>query len=90
VNGHVLCARRRGREGAERPGSPWQVRTLRERYPMLDIQMDGGINPTTVAQAAQAGANVLVAGSAVFGSDTPAAVIRLLRDAMAVEIAKRG
>jgi ribulose-phosphate 3-epimerase len=57
---------------------------------MLDIQMDGGINPTTVAQAAQAGANVLVAGSAVFGSDTPAAVIRLLRDAMAVEIAKRG
>jgi ribulose-phosphate 3-epimerase len=66
------------------------VRALRERYPTLDIQMDGGINPTTVVQAAQAGANVLVAGSAVFGSDTPGAVICLLRDAMAVEIGKRG
>jgi hypothetical protein len=32
--------------------------------------------------------NVLVAGSAVFGSETPGAVIRLLRDTMAVEIAK--
>jgi hypothetical protein len=32
--------------------------------------------------------NVLVAGSAVFSSETPGAVIRLLRDTMAVEIAK--
>jgi pentose-5-phosphate-3-epimerase len=41
-----------------------------------------------VGAAAAAGANVLVAGSAVFGSETPGAVIRLLRDTMAVEIAK--
>jgi len=33
-----------------------------------DIEIDGGISPKTIAQAAAAGANVFVAGSAVFGS----------------------
>jgi ribulose-phosphate 3-epimerase len=33
----------------------------------IDIEVDGGIGPATVAGAAGAGANVLVAGSAVFG-----------------------
>jgi ribulose-phosphate 3-epimerase len=35
----------------------------------LDIEVDGGINIETVARVVDAGANVLVAGSAVFGSD---------------------
>ncbi len=34
----------------------------------IDLEVDGGINPTTAAQCRQAGANVLVAGTAVFGS----------------------
>ncbi len=43
------------------------------------IQVDGGIAPATVATAAAAGAEVLVAGSAVFGApDRPAAVRELL------------
>ena len=34
----------------------------------LDIQVDGGIGPDTVVQVVQAGANVLVAGNAIFGA----------------------
>ena len=43
------------------------------------IQVDGGINPETAALCAQAGADVLVAGSAVFRAADPAAALRLLR-----------
>ena len=37
------------------------------------VEVDGGIQATTVAAAAKAGASLLVAGSAVFGADDPAA-----------------
>lgn len=40
-----------------------------------DIQVDGGISPETVEAAAAAGANIFVAGSAVFGAQDAAAVI---------------
>ena len=41
----------------------------------IDIEVDGGINVQTAAEAAAAGANVLVAGSSVFGaSDTTKAI----------------
>ena len=46
-----------------------------------DVQIDGGITTETAPQAIAAGANVLVAGSAVFGKDDPAAAIRSLRAA---------
>lgn len=45
----------------------------------LDIQVDGGISLETAPVAIKAGANVLVAGSAVFGADDPAQMIRDLR-----------
>lgn len=45
----------------------------------IDIQVDGGISEKTAPIAIGAGANVLVAGSAVFGSDDPAATIKALR-----------
>ena len=41
--------------------------------------MDGGINTKTAPLAAEAGANVLVAGSAVYGKEDPAAAIAALR-----------
>ena len=59
-----------------------KVRTLRRRCPDIDIQMDGGVNADTVGAAAKAGANVLVAGSAVFGSPDPSRVIADLRRAV--------
>lgn len=44
-----------------------------------DVQIDGGINPQNAPTAVSAGANVLVAGSSVFGQADPAAAIRRLR-----------
>jgi len=45
------------------------------------LQVDGGISESTIGQAAEAGADTFVAGSAVFGSDDPDAAIRALREA---------
>ena len=47
----------------------------------LDIQVDGGVNLQTAALCIEAGANVLVAGSAVFGSPDPKDTIQKLRTA---------
>ena len=59
-----------------------QVRALIERYnPACELEADGGINSRTAAQAVRAGANVLVAGSAVYGDSDPAAAIAALRRA---------
>ncbi|HEX5137390.1 MAG TPA: ribulose-phosphate 3-epimerase [Planctomycetota bacterium] len=46
-----------------------------------DVEIDGGIAPGTAAAAKAAGANVLVAGSAIFGSRDRKGVIRALREA---------
>ena len=46
----------------------------------MDIQVDGGISLSTVETVAEAGANVLVAGSAIFGSEDPKETITLLRE----------
>ena len=43
------------------------------------LQVDGGVHEETIEQCAEAGADVFVAGSAVFGSDDPAAAVRALR-----------
>ena len=49
-----------------------QVRAAVERDALLlDIEVDGGIDTETVPVAAAAGANVFVAGSAIFGHDRP-------------------
>jgi ribulose-phosphate 3-epimerase len=56
-----------------------KVKELRERYPTLNIQVDGGISPSTIDAAAQAGANIIVAASAIFGSNDRKAVIDTLR-----------
>jgi len=44
------------------------------------LQVDGGISESTIAQAAEAGADTFVAGSAVFGKADPDAAIHALRD----------
>lgn len=59
-----------------------KVKALRERYPDLNIEVDGGLSEETVDQAAEAGANVIVAGSAVFGAKDPADVIRKLQESV--------
>lgn len=47
----------------------------------IDIEVDGGINPETAASVAEAGANVLVAGSAVFNRGSYAENISAIRQA---------
>ena len=59
-----------------------KVAEVRRRYPDLNIEVDGGLGTGTVDTAAEAGANVIVAGSAVFGADDPQGVIRTLREAV--------
>ena len=62
-----------------------KVKVLRDKFgEKLDIQVDGGLNEETVKVAAEAGANVIVAGSAVFKAEDPGKVIRNLRKAVNV------
>lgn len=56
-----------------------KIEKLRAITPDINIEVDGGINADTVKIAAEAGANVFVAGSAVFKSENPNNTIALLK-----------
>jgi ribulose-phosphate 3-epimerase len=43
------------------------------------LQVDGGVNEETIGRCAEAGADMFVAGSAVYGADDPAEAVRVLR-----------
>ena len=62
-----------------------KVRTVRAMLdtvnPACDVEVDGGVDAVTAALCKAAGANVLVAGSAVFGKTDRAAAIRAIRNA---------
>ncbi len=63
-----------------------QARALIAGRP-IDLEVDGGINAETAALVAQAGANVLVAGNAIFAGNDAATYqprIREIRDATAI------
>jgi ribulose-phosphate 3-epimerase len=44
------------------------------------LQVDGGVSAKTIERCAEAGADVFVAGSAVYGADDPARAVQALRD----------
>jgi len=52
---------------------------LKERNPAAEIEVDGGIGLENVERAVRAGADVLVAGDAVFGADDPPEMLREMR-----------
>ena len=60
-----------------------KVRRARELAARSDgdvwVQVDGGVGVDTIEQCAEAGANVFVAGSAVFRAEDPAAMVQTLR-----------
>jgi len=56
-----------------------KVEKLRASYPTLDIEVDGGVGPSTIGSCARAGANMIVSGTAVVRASDPASVIRDLR-----------
>ncbi len=59
-----------------------RARALLRGRDSLDVwlQVDGGIGPDTIERCAEAGADVFVAGSAVFGADDPAKAVHALRE----------
>ena len=65
----VRAIRRREREnaGGSRPRAA------------LDVQVDGGVDATTAPLAREAGANVFVAASAIFGQQSPGRALQALR-----------
>ena len=54
---------------------------LKDLNPSCELEVDGGVDPTTAPLVKAAGANVLVAGSAIFGKADRAAAIESIRKA---------
>jgi len=52
---------------------------IEERNPSCELEVDGGVNTTTGKTCIEAGANVLVAGSAYFKAEDPAAFVSALK-----------
>ncbi len=65
------------------PEALGRLRELRDALPDdVHVQVDGGIGPGTIEAAREAGANLLVAGSAVFGAEDAGAAYRRLAEAV--------
>lgn len=56
-----------------------KVQQLRKLFPHLDIEVDGGVGPSTITDVANAGANYIVSGTAVVKSTDQGKVIREMR-----------
>ncbi|KAG8826693.1 RIBULOSE-phosphate 3-epimerase [Serendipita sp. 401] len=56
-----------------------KVSELRARFPNVNIEVDGGVGPKTVEVCAEAGSNVIVAGTAIFAAEDPEGVIQQLK-----------
>ncbi|MDR2464951.1 MAG: ribulose-phosphate 3-epimerase [Streptococcaceae bacterium] len=63
-----------------------EVAELREKRNLsFNIEVDGGVDDTTIAECRKAGANVFVAGSYIFNSDNPPERIAKLREGLTVK-----
>ncbi|XP_026496788.2 ribulose-phosphate 3-epimerase [Vanessa tameamea] len=65
-----------------------KVKYLREHYPLLNIEVDGGVGPSTINCCADAGANMIVSGTAVIKAQDQASTIKLMRDTVQQAIGK--
>lgn len=60
-----------------------RIRALRDKYPSIKIEIDGGMNTNTVKDAVRAGANLIISGSYIFESkDVQKAIEKLKETAM--------
>lgn len=64
-------------------GSTERIARVRERFPAAVVEVDGGIDERTARACAEAGADLLVAGSSVFGAADPALAYRGIATAVA-------
>ncbi len=56
-----------------------KISFIRDRFPDIDIQVDGGVSESNVEEPIRAGANIIVAGSAVFKDDIETNVKDILK-----------
>lgn len=56
-----------------------KIRFLRDKYPELDIEVDGGVKLDNLDKVIDAGANIIVAGSAVFNAENPEDVVKVIK-----------
>ena len=57
-----------------------KVEKLRKLFPDKDIEVDGGLGPTTIDKTSKAGANMIVAGSSIFKAQDRGSVIAQLKE----------
>ncbi|CAD8190661.1 unnamed protein product [Paramecium octaurelia] len=57
-----------------------KVTQLRQRYPKIDIQVDGGVNCDNVISCYEAGANVIVSGSGIVNAKDPQQSINYMKE----------
>jgi len=69
------------------PSALDKLRRVRERIDRsgraIRLEIDGGVKPDNIGEIAAAGADTFVAGSAIFGQDDYADVVRRMKDAVA-------
>lgn len=59
-----------------------KISTLRDKYPHLTIEVDGGMDPRTARKVAEAGANAIVSGSYIWNSEDPLKAIEELENSI--------
>ena len=59
-----------------------KVKFLRDQFPLLDIEVDGGVGPKTIGACAEHGANMIVSGTAIINSKNRREVIESLRNSV--------
>jgi len=57
-----------------------KVREIKSKFPHILIEIDGGVNRETAHLCAEAGADILVAGTAVFKAENPEEEIKFLQE----------
>lgn len=66
-----------------------KVEYVRKNFPAMNVEVDGGLGPATIDQAAKAGANMIVSGTAVVKSPDPKGVMDGLRGCVREQIVKQ-
>lgn len=56
-----------------------RVRHYKEAYPNKIIEVDGGVGPLNSERLADAGADILVAGSAIFKAEDPIEIVKIMK-----------
>lgn len=57
----------------------FKIRKLRQKYPKIDIEIDGGVNLENIDMIVHSGANIVVSGSAIFNAKDPLKVIKEMK-----------